>query len=609
MKYLVLLLFFIPCLGLADSAQSKFVETDPYAIHTDGSSTCSQPIPFQKSIRVRPSVSGKDNVSIQADDGLLNGKIYSDSGMHLRSEPLNDCGTNCFNVGSLSVRGHDAYDDSFSITYDASPVWLSGGVTNGGGKAAPVAVAPTAAAIPGAAKHDYGWYQYGPLVYARGTPNAYAGFDAEGTFISVPTPGPGGVGPTGATGATGPTGPTGARGATGSTGATGATGPTGAKGDNGPNGPTGAKGATGSTGATGATGATGPTGAGGATGSAGPTGPIGPTGPSGANGATGATGPTGADLIPLNNTWTGSNTYGVDGTGAAVTWNSASAGKNIVWTPSTGKLLQNIKPGNLPAYSITGTDNVRAPGNAVFDVSPTFTWTGDQSGGFPIMAQNLAMIDARTINVGTSGVDFVKAMNFGVTRNDSFLASVNGQYFMMAQHLSVYDGGQYSGTSASTMVRGLWYNGSGLSPYFSNGGASTGSAQFYGIDMSGWSMTPSSDYATVSNQFYGLYISGTMSLADAAVAGYQSAYGLYYNVNPTGGGTILNYAVYANKGLIRAAGTSGSTFYWNASTTAPTTTVTPVFTDFYGGNTKALGDPTGWVLVNIAGTNYKMPYY
>lgn len=45
------------------------------------------------------------------------------------------------------------------------------------------------------------------------------------------------------------------------------------------------------------------------------------------------------------------------------------------------------------------------------------------------------------------------------------------------------------------------------------------------------------------------------------------------------------------------------------TTTAPSTTATPVFTSYYGGNTKALGDPVAWLLVTIGGTPYKIPLY
>jgi hypothetical protein len=45
------------------------------------------------------------------------------------------------------------------------------------------------------------------------------------------------------------------------------------------------------------------------------------------------------------------------------------------------------------------------------------------------------------------------------------------------------------------------------------------------------------------------------------------------------------------------------------TTTAPSTTATPVFTSYYGGNTKALGDPVAWLLLTVGGTAYKIPLY
>ncbi len=45
------------------------------------------------------------------------------------------------------------------------------------------------------------------------------------------------------------------------------------------------------------------------------------------------------------------------------------------------------------------------------------------------------------------------------------------------------------------------------------------------------------------------------------------------------------------------------------TTSAPSTTATPVFTAFYGGNTNALGDPVAWLLLTINGVAYKLPLY
>lgn len=52
-----------------------------------------------------------------------------------------------------------------------------------------------------------------------------------------------------------------------------------------------------------------------------------------------------------------------------------------------------------------------------------------------------------------------------------------------------------------------------------------------------------------------------------------------------------------------------STLVPSGTIAAPATTATPVFTAYYGGNTKALGDPVAWWSVSIGGVAYKIPLY
>ncbi len=59
----------------------------------------------------------------------------------------------------------------------------------------------------------------------------------------------------------------------------------------------------------------------------------------------------------------------------------------------------------------------------------------------------------------------------------------------------------------------------------------------------------------------------------------------------------------------RTGTTRESVLIGNDAATAPATTATPTFTSYYGGNTKALGDPVSWAGVVIAGTTYKIPLY
>lgn len=59
----------------------------------------------------------------------------------------------------------------------------------------------------------------------------------------------------------------------------------------------------------------------------------------------------------------------------------------------------------------------------------------------------------------------------------------------------------------------------------------------------------------------------------------------------------------------RTGTTRETVFTGTSGATAPTTTATPTFTNYYGGNTNALGDPNSWASVNINGTTYKIPLY
>lgn len=75
---------------------------------------------------------------------------------------------------------------------------------------------------------------------------------------------------------------------------------------------------------------------------------------------------------------------------------------------------------------------------------------------------------------------------------------------------------------------------------------------------------------------------GPVSSTDGAIALWDGATGLVIkNSNLIPGGTV----------------------------TAPTTTATPVFTSYYGGNTNALGDPVAWFQLKIGATTYKIPLY
>lgn len=76
--------------------------------------------------------------------------------------------------------------------------------------------------------------------------------------------------------------------------------------------------------------------------------------------------------------------------------------------------------------------------------------------------------------------------------------------------------------------------------------------------------------------------------------------------------TIVNGAMEFNGTNLffsRAGGVRENVIIAVDNAAAPSTTATPTFTSYYGGNTKALGDPNRWISVNVLGTVYKIPMY
>jgi hypothetical protein len=75
---------------------------------------------------------------------------------------------------------------------------------------------------------------------------------------------------------------------------------------------------------------------------------------------------------------------------------------------------------------------------------------------------------------------------------------------------------------------------------------------------------------------------------------------VYIEGAPTGTATITNkYALWVDSGNVRI----------DNSTTAPSTTSAGTVTNRYGGATNFLGDPTGWLTINVDGTDRKIPFY
>lgn len=70
----------------------------------------------------------------------------------------------------------------------------------------------------------------------------------------------------------------------------------------------------------------------------------------------------------------------------------------------------------------------------------------------------------------------------------------------------------------------------------------------------------------------------------------------------TGGASVKS-------GNINVLGNGTGTINFINNTTAPGTSAGPAFTNYYGGNVNALGDPVGWLLISVNGVQRKLPYF
>ena len=215
--------------------------------------------------------------------------------------------------------------------------------------------------------------------------------------------------------------------------------------------------------------------------------PTGPTGAAGYTGATGTTGP-GANLLPLNNTWTGTNTFNntvTNGVGYTTNLN------NIIQTSytSTGQAASNFTTAGLPAgvpsgstlsgtYRLTAGSSSSAMGMWLGSYSLPqyqeyiFTLTGvvgSQAMTFEVLQYDIstgttsAVISPTTYAVTTSSQtisgSFV-AGQYGSLQGAIvfyFQASSNAQYvnftgFSMTQGTAVIDGLVKINTSAMTVT-------------------------------------------------------------------------------------------------------------------------------------------------------------
>ena len=280
------------------------------------------------------------------------------------------------------------------------------------------------------------------------------------------------------------------------------------------------------------------------------------------------------------------NTYTDTGSSALATVSSFTISAPTFSSPNAGSVYSDIS-----ALHITGAASVAGSATA------TRTWALDCRGAVRIgssvsTAGNNYILGVYKASTATSSTDI--ALNVAETSNP---ASTNTGTIITVN----VDSG--TGSSCAQNLT----NTIGIQTVISHRGTGTiTSAAAIKVDTLTRSGT-----GTITTA-YGLWI------RQQSVTGVTTGIALYQdNSNDTsrfagnvsfGKTTVPGYTVDVS-GIVNVAGTTSNTFRWNAATTAPSTTSGVTTTNRYGGNTNILGDPNAWCLVNIAGTDYKIPLY
>ncbi len=200
--------------------------------------------------------------------------------------------------------------------------------------------------------------------------------------------------------------------------------------------------------------------------------------------------------------------------------------------------------------------------------------------------------------LGTSGTSGIEVRTNG---NAQYMARSSTHANSELRFQQYSDGNAYFGTvtMSGTLSNSLYIRTSADSGtntgsiYFQISGTQKAQISSTGISIGSGAVTPSA-YLTLGA---GTATAGTapMKLTSGTNTTTAVAGQVEYN------GTNLFFT--------RTGSTRENVFVGNDGATAPSTTATPVFTDFYGGNTKTLGDPVSWASVVISGTTYKIPLY
>lgn len=245
--------------------------------------------------------------------------------------------------------------------------------------------------------------------------------------------------------------------------------------------------------------------------------------------------------------------------------------------------------------------------SAVQEVQPTGTWTGSNQGGFSGGVRYVATQDfnngSTLIGLEGSAVVYVGAGKTVQSANAIFANSTargNGGGGGTVSTFSLY--GIYMTVDQATISN--LYDYRTYDAPLSNGGAVTNQYGYYAAEMTAATNNYEIFLATAGGIFFrdgNQYIDSSAANTLRHAANTTQLFNIGGTTEITLTGTQLDL-MSANTDRVNFIGGSDG----GAATTAGGA---PTFTDYYGGNTKAMGDPIGWLNVKINGTARKIPYY
>ncbi len=303
------------------------------------------------------------------------------------------------------------------------------------------------------------------------------------------------------------------------------------------------------------------------------------------------------------------------------------AGWRLIYDLITGNATFTLQPntgiGGVAAYGIggdTGVSGFDGIGNQ-FEGGICIGIGG--GGGFQPLDSTLTAISGAG-TTGTGAVVLASALSGGsgtvtsvdVSGGTTGLTTSGGPVatsgtITLAGTLAAANGGTGGDSSAATgyayVTAGVWSYVAATGMAIGNLVGSGSSSNLLFVDGSGnLGQNPNLTWTTSA----GLSVIGG---SYQATLGVLSSYAGYFS-DGTNTLTLANgtYAVNVIAGHVNAPGTSGNTYKWGAGT-SPTSNIATVLglpLNTYGAGTgRILTDPDDWVLVNIGGTDYKIPVW